>query len=301
MTSAASALEASAPLACEPFIKWVGGKRRLLPALLPLLPPGAALARHVEPFLGGGAMFFGRGPRRALLSDINPDLVLTYRAVRDDVEALIALLQAHARAHSEANYYAVREDYNARKRGDLERAAQFIYLNKTCFNGVHRVNRKGEFNVPIGRYSDPLIADVTALAAASVCLRRADIRCASFEFLLDEVRAGDFVYLDPPYEPVSSTANFTAYAQGGFSRDDQTQLRDVFRKLDRCGAKLMLSNSDAPLIRDLYRGYAVDVVLATRSINSDTGSRGAVREVVVRNYESVSSSEQLELGIVERS
>ncbi len=245
--------------ACAPFIKWAGGKRKLLPTLTRLL---------------------------ACLSDINPDLVAAYEAVRDHAEALLALLRAYARQHSEAYYYATRSDYNARRRGKLERAAQFIYLNKTCFNGLFRVNRKGEFNVPMGRYANPNIADADALLAASARLRHADLRCASFECLLSEARPGDFIYMDPPYEPMSRTANFTAYAQDGFSQTDQARLRDVFRELDRRGAKLMLSNSDVPLIRDLYRGYAIDVVLAPRGVNCDAKNRGPVNELVVRNYAS---------------
>jgi DNA adenine methylase len=280
---------------CEPFVKWVGGKRKLLPVLLPLLPADASTSRHVEPFIGGGAMFFARGPRRALLSDVNPDLINAYTAVRDHVDGVLTLLRAYARAHSEANYYATRDDYNARRRGPLERAAQFIYLNKTCFNGLYRVNRKGAFNVPAGRYTNPAIADADALVAASACLRRADIRCSSFECLLDECRAGDFVYLDPPYEPVSQTSSFTSYAAGGFSSDDQARLCDVFKQLDKRGCKLMLSNSSAPLIRKLYDGFVVEEIQAGRSINSDASKRGSVTELVVRNYASAKKSDQLPL------
>jgi DNA adenine methylase len=277
-------LELAVPVA-TPFLKWVGGKGKLRHALSALMPPGVDLMRHVEPFVGGGALFFARGPERALLCDINSDLIATYEAVRDEVSELLAQLARLARGHGEERYYAVRERYNARKpKSRAERAAQFIYLNKTCFNGLFRVNRKGEFNVPMGRYANPNIADSEALLAASARLRHAELRCASFECLLSEARPGDFVYLDPPYEPLSRTANFTSYAQEGFSQEDQARLRDVFRELDRRGAKLMLSNSDVPLIRDLYRGYAIDVVMAPRAVNCDAKSRGPVRELVVRNY-----------------
>jgi DNA adenine methylase len=268
-----------------PFLKWVGGKAKLRHALDPLMPPGVGLMRHVEPFVGGGALFFARGPERALLCDVNQDLIATYEVVRDELPELLSQLARLARGHGEERYYAVRERYNARRpKSRAERAAQFIYLNKTCFNGLFRVNRKGDFNVPMGRYANPNIADVDALRAASARLRHAELRCAPFECLLSEARPGDFIYMDPPYEPLSRTSNFTSYAQDGFSQVDQTRLRDVFRELDRRGAKLMLSNSDAPLIRDLYRGYTIDVVLAARAVNCDAKSRGPVRELVVRNY-----------------
>jgi DNA adenine methylase len=274
-----------APAVATPFLKWVGGKAKLRHALDALMPPGVELMRHVEPFVGGGALFFARGPQRALLCDVNHDLIATYEVVRDELPELLAQLARLARGHDQERYYAVRERYNARKpKSRAERAAQFIYLNKTCFNGLFRVNRKGEFNVPMGRYANPNIADAAALRAACARLRHAELRCAPFECLLSEVRPGDFVYMDPPYEPLSRTSNFTSYARDGFSQVDQTRLRDVFRELDRRGARLMLSNSDAPLIRDLYRGYAIDEVLAPRAVNCDAKSRGPVRELIVRNY-----------------
>jgi DNA adenine methylase len=268
-----------------PFLKWVGGKGKLRHALTALLPPGIELMRHVEPFLGGGAFFFSRAPERALLCDINRDLIGTYEAVRDDVHAVIGQLKRLSRTHDEQGYYGERERYNARShKSRAERAAQFIYLNKTCFNGLYRVNRRGEFNVPMGRYTKPNIADSETLLLASTALAKADLRCTSFETLLSEVRPGDFVYMDPPYEPISRTANFTSYAQDGFPQEKQTDLRNVFRELDRRGAKLMLSNSDVPFIRDLYRGYEIEQVFAPRAVSCDAKSRGPVSEVVVRNY-----------------
>lgn len=268
-----------------PFLKWVGGKGKLRHALIGLLPPGVELLRHVEPFLGGGALFFARAPGRALLSDINPDLIATYEAVRDEANAVLSHLRRLARGHGETGYYEQRERYNLRQhKTRAERAAQFIYLNKTCFNGLYRVNRKGDFNVPMGRYTNPNIADAETLLSASARLRGADLRCAPFETLLSEARPGDFVYMDPPYEPVSRTANFTSYAQDGFSQEKQTQLRDVFRELDRRGAKLMLSNSDVPFIRELYRGYNIETIMAPRAVSCDAKTRGPVSEVVVRNY-----------------
>ncbi|MAQ13821.1 MAG: hypothetical protein CMN30_03390 [Sandaracinus sp.] len=273
----------------EPFVKWVGGKRRLLPQLEPLMPAGVERRRHVEPFVGGGAFFFARAPQNALLCDVNPSLVSTYEAVRDDVDAVIRALGALARRHGKERYYAVRERYNAARTGERpasqsSTAAMFIYLNKTCFNGLHRVNRKGEFNVPMGRYKNPRILDVDRLRSASAALRSAEITCEGFEGLLRSAKPGDFVYLDPPYEPVSRTASFTNYAKDGFSQDDQRRLRDVYAALDRRGCKLMLSNSDVPFIRELYAEWKIDVVQAARAVNSDASARGKVAEVVVRNY-----------------
>ncbi len=288
----------------SPFLKWVGGKGRLLGQLLPMLPPGAELMRHVEPFAGGGAMFFARRPARALLSDVNPALTNLYLAVRDDVEAVIAALEPLASAHAEAgNYYQVRERYNSQRTLSLvtsggprttrkvashkaraERAAMFIYLNKTCFNGLHRVNRKGEFNVPEGRYKNPRILDAENLRAASRALAQCEIQNVGFEALLSNAKPGDFIYLDPPYEPVSRTSNFTSYSEDGFSQDDQRRLRDVYQALDRRGCKLMSSNSDVPFIVDLYSKWRIDRIAAPRAINCDGRGRGLVTEVVIRNY-----------------
>jgi DNA adenine methylase len=268
-----------------PFLKWVGGKGKLARALAALFPPGVELMRHVEPFLGGGALFFARAPQRALLCDINQDLVQTYLAVRDEVDEVLRELRLLAHTHCEQTYYTTRERYNTRDHESrAERAALFIYLNKTCFNGLYRVNKSGHFNVPMGRYAKPAIADADTLRAASARLAKADIRCAPFQTLIRDAKPGDFVYLDPPYEPLSRTANFTSYAQDGFSQLDQARLRDVFRELDRRGAKLMLSNSDAPLVRELYRGYRIHELMASRAVNCDPKARGPVRELVVCNY-----------------
>ncbi|MEM7434867.1 MAG: DNA adenine methylase [Myxococcota bacterium] len=268
-----------------PFVKWAGGKGRLLSQLRPLLPTGAARMRHVEPFVGGGALFFSRRPTRALLTDINPALIAAYEAIRDDVEGVIQSLGLLARRHSKERYYEVRSRYNAARRlARPTRAAMFIYLNKTCFNGLHRVNRKGEFNVPVGSYKSPKILDEGRLRAASAALEQADLQCAGFEALIESAKPGDFVYFDPPYEPVSTTSSFTSYASGGFSRDDQTRLRDVYRELDRRGCKLMLSNSDVPFIRELYVDFRIDTVAAPRAINCNAGGRGKVSEIVARNY-----------------
>ncbi|MEQ8459465.1 MAG: DNA adenine methylase [Sandaracinaceae bacterium] len=287
-TSAAARVDLrSLPLrAPSPFIKWVGGKGRLLAQLLPLLPPGVERMRHVEPFSGGAAMFFARRPERALLCDVNAALVETYRMVRDEVDAVIDALEPLAEDHGKEAYYRVRTRYNETRHGahGPQRAAMFIYLNKTCFNGLHRVNKKGEFNVPAGRYKNPRIIDGEGLYAASAELQKAELKNVPFEALLEQARPGDFVYLDPPYEPVSTTASFTSYARDGFTQEDQTRLRDVFDALTRRGCKCMLSNSDVPFIRELYRKHRIDTVAAPRAVNCDASKRGNVTEVVVRNY-----------------
>jgi DNA adenine methylase len=285
-TSAAAAVRTERWLEeAAPFVKWAGGKGRLLSQLRPLLPSGVEHMRHVEPFVGGGALFFARRPKRALLTDINPELVASYDAIRDEVEGVIQALRALAGRHSKERYYRVREQYNRGQRAPSStRAAMFIYLNKTCFNGLHRVNRKGQFNVPLGSYKNPRILNEDALRAASQALQGAQLRCAPFEALLESAKPGDFIYFDPPYEPVSPTASFTAYARDGFSTGDQSRLRNVYGELDRRGCKLMLSNSDSPIIRNLYAGFHISTVAAPRAINCDATKRGKVAEIVVRNY-----------------
>lgn len=267
-----------------PIVKWVGGKGRILTQLLPLLPAGVERMRHVEPFAGGAAMFFARQPARALLSDVNPALIDTYLAVRDRCEDVITHLSLLVPQHDKDFYYECRHRYNHVSLPDPERAALFIYLNKTCFNGLHRVNRKGHFNVPAGSYRRPKILDAEGLRAASRQLQKTRLSNTGFEAMLKEVRPGDFVYFDPPYAPLSRTANFTSYAEGGFGAEDQARLRDTFKELTRRGSRCMLSNSDVPLIRDLYRGFRIDTVAAPRAINCKGNRRGLVSELVIRNY-----------------
>ncbi|MFW5920552.1 MAG: DNA adenine methylase [Polyangiales bacterium] len=268
-----------------PFVKWVGGKGRILAQLEPLLPKGVGRMRHVEPFVGGGALFFHRAPQRALLCDVNGALVEAYETIRDRVEDVIPHLRRLAGEHCKERYYEVRERYNtASKLSRPERVALFIYLNKTCFNGLHRVNRKGHFNVPAGRYKNPRIVDPGGLRAASEVLQSAELVHAGFDQILRWARPGDFVYFDPPYVPLSHTSNFTSYAQDGFGPEEQLRLRDVFRELDRRGCKLMLSNSDTDFVRDAYAKWNIDVVAAPRAVNCNGRGRGKITEIVVRNY-----------------
>ncbi|MCB9666688.1 MAG: DNA adenine methylase [Myxococcales bacterium] len=270
---------------CSPIVKWAGGKGRLLHQLTQRLPEGAEYKRHIEPFAGGAALFFAHAPKRAMLCDVNPALIHAYQSVRDAVEDVIVELQRLAKRHSTIHYYQVREQYNqSRQVLNTEHAARFIYLNKTCFNGLHRVNRQGEFNVPLGRYSNPRIIDEENLREASRRLKRVQLECMDFRDLPTIGRDEDFFYLDPPYAPISATANFTSYSLAGFSWQDQTELGDVFRALDSKGAKLMLSNSDVPLIHRIYEGYRIERILAPRAINCKGEARRPVPELIIRNY-----------------
>lgn len=266
----------------RPVLKWAGGKGQLLPALLARLPE--SFAAYHEPFVGGGALFFalasqGRiGP--AFLSDANPSLIDVYLGLQTDVEAVIAVLRQHV--YDREHYYAVR----AQAPADLslpERAARIIYLNKTCYNGLYRENRAGQFNVPFGRYVNPTICDEPNLRAAAAVLRGVDIACRPFTTVLDAARPGDLVYFDPPYDPLSPTANFTGYDRRGFGPDDQRRLRDVFAELGQRGVSAVLSNSDTPFVRELYAGLAMEQVFVARAVNSRANGRGKVAEVIVRN------------------
>jgi DNA adenine methylase len=275
-----TAAPATAP---APIVKWVGGKTKLLGELVGRSPH--TYHRYFEPFLGGAAMFFRLGPAAAVLSDTNEDLIGTYRAVRDDVEGVIRALGKHRAKHCETYYYDVRDRWNDRRASmtPADRAACFIYLNKTCFNGLWRVNRRGSFNVPAGRYENPTILDPAGLRASSEALCSALLEVASFESVLDDAKSGDFVYFDPPYDPVSVTSNFTSYTADSFGPEDQAKLAATFRELSSRGCAVMLSNSDTPLVRKLYAGFHVDRVMCARAINSKADARGAVAEVIVTN------------------
>jgi DNA adenine methylase len=268
--------------AAGPIVKWVGGKTKLLDDLERLAP--RTYRRYFEPFLGGAALFFRMAPKAAFLSDVNADLIDCYRAVRGDVEGVIRSLRRHRALHSEAYFYQVREAWNAgRARTAVDRAASFLYLNKTCYNGLWRVNSKGEFNVPAGRYTNPTIVDEDGLRTAALALGKASLESVPFERVLDQAQSGDFVYFDPPYYPLSETSAFTSYTANRFSGEDQARLADVFRQLDARGCAVMLSNSDTPFIRNLFRGFRIARVMCARAINSRADGRGAVAEVVVTN------------------
>jgi DNA adenine methylase len=265
----------------SPIVKWVGGKTKLLPDLLARMPE--RYGRYYEPFAGGAALFFRLAPRRAVLADSNPDLIGLYMAVSSDVNAVIRRLQAHRDEHDEAHYYEMRTRWNDRDQqwSTPERAAAFIYLNKTCFNGLWRVNRSGAFNVPIGRYTDPPICVPEALRAAQQVLSRAEIRRADYRTAVKDAKPGDFLYFDPPYDPVTTTANFTSYTADAFGPDEQRSLADTARELVERGCQVMLSNSDTPFIRSIYKGFRVDRVKCARAINSNAAKRGEVDELII--------------------
>jgi len=268
-----------------PVVKWVGGKRQLLPALTPLLPE--RFTTYCEPFLGGGAMLFWRQPQRAIVNDVNDDLIQMYEVIRDHVEDLILELEKYK--NESAYFYEVRDwDRDKEKYGALssiEKAARIIYLNKTCYNGLFRVNNAGEFNTPFGNYKNPNIVNTPTLRAVSAYFQKAEITfsCRDYADVLAEIPRGTFVYLDPPYDPVSDTANFTGYSRGGFCRDDQIRLRECCDDLTQRGIKFMLSNSATNFIKEQYEAYHITIVKAKRAINSDAAGREQVQELVVRN------------------
>lgn len=260
----------------RPFLKWAGGKTQLLPEILASFP--RTFGRYHEPFLGGGAVFFALQPEQAVLSDINDELVETYSALRDYPDAVIQELQQHQA--DETHFYRVRA-LDVSVMSPIEAAARTIFLNRTCFNGLYRVNSKGIFNVPYGRYANPTICNVDNLLAASRALRKANVRYDSVFNMGRRVARGDLVYFDPPYDPVSATASFTAYAREGFGRAEQIRLAKLFTRLANRGVNVVLSNSDTPFIRDLYRDFKIKSVTARRAINVRADRRGAVGEVII--------------------
>lgn len=272
----------------NPFLKWAGGKRGLLPQLEPLLP--ATWGNYFEPFVGGGAMFFAlqekRPGIRAQLSDLNHELVDCYLAVRDYPKEVIAALQEHVvpAEKAEEHYYAVRAKGTV---GFLsERAARTIYLNKMGYNGLYRVNQSGGFNVPWGHAPGRSFIDVEGLMAASAALEHVVIAHEPYKQASERAKLGDLVYFDPPYLPVSKTSDFTAYTKDAFGIVQHCELASHFKRLAGFGVKVMLSNSDMPEIRELYKDFDVQTISAARAINSKGGGRGKVNEIVVRNFSS---------------
>lgn len=267
------------PLApARPLVKWVGGKRQLVPELLKHVP--ARYGRYFEPFVGGGALFFEMRPALAVLGDANERLVRTYKAVRDDAAAVISLLGTY-RYEKEFFYHLRGVDID--RHSDVEVAAWFIYLNKCGFNGLYRVNRDNRFNVPFGKYTNPTICDAENIRAVSAALRGVTVQASGFAETAQAAKAGDFVYFDPPYVPLSATANFTSYGAGGFGPDDQKHLRDVARQLASRGAHVVLSNSSAPLVRELYADapFTIHEVNASRALNCQADKRGPVKELII--------------------
>jgi len=259
----------------RPFIKWVGGKRSILPELTARMP--VTYGTYHEVFLGGGALFFAVQPERSYLSDVNLPLILTYTAVRDQLEGLVAKLVDHSTSHDKEHFLQSRKQFGQEK--DLTTvAALFIYLNKTCYNGLYRVNKSGGFNVPMGSYKNPAILDEPNLRLASAALQLATIKQHSFADV--PVEGDGFYYFDPPYH-----CTFDGYDKDRFGDAEHQGLADLCRKLNRAGARFMVSNSDTPFVRSLYKGFHIEQVQASRSVSCKGDQRGKETEVIIRNYE----------------
>jgi len=267
----------------KPFVKWAGGKRQLLEELTNGLPE---IENYHEPFIGGGALFFRLEAmnriKTAYLSDSNEELINAYTIIKNEVFELMAELAAPKYANEETIYYKIRA---SKPTSNVERAARFIYLNKTAFNGLYRVNSKGGFNVPFGRYENPKILDSTNLLLVHRALQKDELYCGDFAVVLKNAKRGDLVYFDPPYYPISKTSNFTSYTANSFSEKDQERLMRTFKTLDSRGCHVILSNSHSEFVADLYSEFKPEVVYASRAINCKGDGRGRIKELIVRNWE----------------
>lgn len=267
----------------KPFVKWAGGKRQLIEFIRSRVPQN--YDRYIEPFVGGGALLFELLPPKAIISDINNELINAYLVVKNNVDELIEDLSKHK--NGKRYYYFIRA-LNPTALSPIERASRFIYLNKTCYNGLYRENSKGEFNVPFGRYKNPKIIDEHNLRAVSNYLNSADVTiiCADYKEICSIAKSGDFVYLDPPYYPINRKSSFTKYTKYDFTEKDHLELFYTFRELDKKGCKVLLSNSNTDYIKSLYKDYIIEEVDAIRAINCKGSERKRGRfEVVIRNYE----------------
>lgn len=269
-----------------PVLKWVGGKRQLLPEIVKRIPE---FSTYYEPFVGGGAVLFSLQPKKAVINDISRELMNVYQVIKDHVDELVEDLKKHK--NEKEYFYSIRELDRDKKKyeslSNVEKASRILYLNKTCYNGLFRVNKAGEFNTPFGNYKNPNIVNEQTLRAVSSYFNTADITflCCDYEEALKNIRKGDFVYFDPPYDPVSSSANFTGYDKGGFDSEEQIRLKSVCDRLNKRGIRFLLSNSATDFILDLYKDYKVEIIQAKRAINCNPNKRGEVDEVLVRNYE----------------
>jgi DNA adenine methylase len=267
----------------KPFVKWAGGKRQLLSQLLNCSP--LRFDNYHEPFLGGGALFFRLSAlgkiKHAFLNDNNRALINAYKTIKEEPQALITELKRGKYKNDKAAFYDIRKEQPA----DLVKAtARLIYLNRTAFNGLYRVNSKGQFNVPFGKYKNPNILDEQNILQVSKALRKTELTNTDFEIASNSAKRGDFIYFDPPYHPLSRTSNFTGYTKENFTERDQERLARKFRDLDGKDCHVMLSNSYSPLILDLYKGFNIQPVDATRMINCKAEGRGKIKEVIITNY-----------------
>jgi len=274
----------------KPFVKWAGGKRQLIPILNENLPK--TFGTYYEPFLGGGALLFHilteRNAQKCNISDLNSDLVLTYTTIRDRIDELISSLKSHDKKYqkdSKSYYYSVRE---SNPRSEIEKTSRLLFLNRTCFNGLYRVNSKGKFNVPLGSYTNPNIVNEDNLRSVSTILHssKVAIKCRDFESVLRDAKKGDLVYFDPPYQPVSDTANFTSYTNKNFTYDDLNRLAELCLELDSKGCKVLLSNSDSKEVAEIFsdKPWKINKVQANRSINSNSKKRTGHFELLIKNY-----------------
>lgn len=277
-------------LTSKPFVKWAGGKRQLLPILSQHIPQN--FETYFEPFLGGGAVLFNlisKNPRlQCFVSDLNSTLILSYITIRDKVSKLVISLEEHSENYfknPEEYYYYVR---NNNPKNQIDKVSRLLFLNRTCFNGLYRVNSKGKFNVPIGKYVNPNIVNKENLLAVSNVLQSKgiSIKCEDFTTSLRRAQKDDFVYLDPPYQPVSSTANFTSYTNDNFDYKDQERLFTEFKKLDSKGCKILLSNSKSQEVLDLFSEYSDNIIEinTNRFINSNSKKRTGHVEILIKNY-----------------
>ncbi|MEQ6360589.1 DNA adenine methylase [Thermoanaerobacter thermohydrosulfuricus] len=300
----------------KPFLKWAGGKTQLLDELYKRLPSSliqsGEIERYVEPFVGGGAFFFflkrNFKIKESFLIDINKELIIGYKVIQNNVNELIDELSSMEEKYLKLSeeqrkdfYYNIRDEYNRQKDNFdyvnynldwVKRAADLIFLNKTCFNGLYRLNKKGEFNVPFGKYKNPTICDADNLIEVSKALENTEVICADFEESKKYIHKNTLVYLDPPYRPLNNTSNFTSYNENGFDDDDQRRLAQFFKEMDKKGAYLILSNSDPKnedvddnFFDELYAGFIIERVKAKRYINSNGDKRGDISELIIRNYE----------------
>ncbi|QUC64858.1 DNA adenine methylase [Nitrosopumilus sp. K4] len=274
----------------KPFVKWAGGKRQLIPILEQNLP--GKFGTYYEPFLGGGALLFHilteKNGQKCSISDLNSDLVLAYTTIRDKIDSLVSSLKNHERNYQKDSnnyYYSIRE---TSPRSDVEKTSRLIFLNRTCFNGLYRVNSKGKFNVPLGKYTNPNIVNEENLRSVSHILKTShvSIKCRDFEAVLDDTKKGDLVYFDPPYQPVSRTANFTSYTNKDFTIDDLERLAELCMELDSKGCNVLLSNSDSPEVAKMFsaKPWKVSKIQANRAINSNSKKRTGHYELLIRNY-----------------
>ena len=272
----------------QPFTKWTGGKRQLLPVIRELMPK--KYNRYFEPFVGGGALFFDLAPKNAVINDFNAELINCYQQIKDNPQELIEILKVHQEYNSKEYYLDLRSadrDERIDMMSEVQRAARILYMLRVDFNGLYRVNSKNQFNVPYGRYKNPKIVDENLVSTISTYLNnnQIEIKKGDFEKAVLDVQPGDFVYFDPPYIPLSETSAFTSYTHEGFSYDEQVRLRDTFKKLSDTGAYVMLSNSSSFLVEELYRDFNIHYVEATRTNGAKSSSRGKISEIIVTNYE----------------